>query len=165
MLDLKTVLVVTFAIAGLQAIAWTFVWLTWRHLYEMKFLAAGLAAIALGLFLMILRSVEPAGWSIVLANTTIKVGLVLLAEGLARFLGQPRYSWIGISLLVLHVIGWSAAVTLDPGNVAIRVHMSTLFTVIMMSVICLGLMRDRTQPTVVSQTFASGPTRLQVRLH
>lgn len=149
MLDLKTVLVVTFAIAGLQAIAWTFVWLTWRHLYELKFLAVGLAAIALGLFLMILRSVEPAGWSIVLANTTIKLGLVLLAEGLARFLGQPRYSWIGASLLALHVISWSIAVTLDPGNVAIRVHMSTLFTVIMMSVMCLGLMRDRTQPMLL----------------
>lgn len=149
MLDLKTVLVVTFAIAGLQAIAWTFVWLTWRHLYEMKFLAAGLAAIALGLFLMILRSVEPTGWNIVLANTTIKLGLVLLAEGVARFLGQPRYSWIGISLLVLHIIGWSIAVTLDPGNVAIRVHMSTIFTVIMMSVICLGLARDRSQPTLL----------------
>lgn len=149
MLDLKTVLIVTFAIASLQAVAWIFVWLAWRHLYELKFLAAGLGAIALGLFLMIMRSVEPSGWSIVLANTTIKVGLVLLAEGLARFLGQPRYSWIGISLLVLHVIGWSAAVILDPGNVAIRVHMSTVFTVIMMSVICLALSRDRTQPILL----------------
>ena len=149
MLDLKTVLVVTFAIACLQAIAWTFVWLAWRHLYELRFLAAGLAAIALGLFLMIVRGMEPAAWSIVLANFVIKVGLVLLAEGLARFLGQPRYSWIGISLLVFQLVTWTIAVTYDPGNVAVRIHLSTVFTVIMMSIMCFGLLRDRTQPSLL----------------
>jgi signal transduction histidine kinase len=149
MLDLKTVLVVTFAIACLQAIAWTFVWLAWRRLYELRFLAAGLAAIALGLFLMIVRGMEPAAWNVVLANLVIKVGLVLLAEGLARFLGQPRYSWIGVSLLVFQLVTWTIAVTTDPGNVAIRIHLSTVFTVIMMSIMCLGLMRDRTQPRLL----------------
>lgn len=149
MLDLKTVLVVTFAIACLQAIAWMFVWLAWRHLYELRFLAAGLAAIALGLFLMIVRGMEPTAWSIVLANLVIKVGLVLLAEGLARFLGQPRYSWIGVSLLVFQLVTWTMAVTTDPGNVAIRIHLSTLFTVIMMSIMCLALLRDRTQPRLL----------------
>lgn len=149
MLDLKTVLIVTFAIACLQAVAWIFVWLAWRHLYELRFLAAAFAAIALGLLFMIVRGLEPAPWSIVLANTIIKVGLVLLAEGLARFLGQPRYSWIGLSLLAIHVVAWSIAVAVDAGNVAIRIHMSTVFTVIMMSVMCLGLMRDRTQPRLL----------------
>ncbi|MGS1096364.1 sensor histidine kinase (plasmid) [Aquamicrobium terrae] len=149
MLDLKTVLVVTFAIACLQAIAWTFVWLAWRHLYELRFLAAGLAAIALGLFLMIVRGMEPAAWSIVLANLVIKIGLVLLAEGLARFLGQPRYSWIGVSLLVFQLVTWTMAVTTDPDNVAIRIHLSTVFTVIMMSIMCLALLRDRTQPRLL----------------
>ncbi|WP_295808188.1 HAMP domain-containing sensor histidine kinase [uncultured Nitratireductor sp.] len=149
MLDLNTVLVVTFAIACLQAIAWTFVWLAWRHLYELRFLAAGLAAIALGLFLMIVRGLEPAAWSIVLANLVIKIGLVLLAEGLARFLGQPRYSWIGVSLLVFQLVSWSIAIGIAPGNLAIRIHLSTVFTVIMMSIMCLGLLRDRTQPRLL----------------
>ncbi|MGO4840287.1 sensor histidine kinase, partial [Rhizobiaceae sp. 2RAB30] len=65
MLDLKTVLVVDLATASLQAVAWVFVWLAWRHLYELKFLAAGFAAIAIGLLLMILRAEQPAAWSIV----------------------------------------------------------------------------------------------------
>lgn len=149
MLDLKTVLVVTFAIACLQAVAWTFVWLAWRHLYELRFLAAGLAAIALGLFLMIVRGMEPAGWSIVLVNLVIKIGLVLLAEGLARFLGQPRYTWAGVSLLVFQLATWTIAVRVDPGNVTIRIHLSTVFTVIMMSIMCLALLRDRTQPQLL----------------
>ncbi|MEO3998121.1 HAMP domain-containing sensor histidine kinase [Mesorhizobium sp. CAU 1732] len=149
MLDLKTVLVVTLATASLQAVAWVFVWQAWRHLYELKFLAAGFAAIAVGLLLMIVRGTEPAALAIVLHNTVIKLGLVLLAEGLARFLGQPRYTWIGVSLLIFQVVAWSAAVAVDPGNIAIRIHTSTFFTVVIMSVMCLGLMRDRTQPTLL----------------
>ena len=62
MLDLKTVLVVSLATAGLQAIAWFFVWLAWRHLYELKFLAAGFKAIAIGLLLLLLRAEQPAGF-------------------------------------------------------------------------------------------------------
>lgn len=149
MLDLKTVLIVALATASLQAAVWVFVWRAWRHLYELKFLAAGFGAIAAGLFLMITRGAEPAAPAIVLHNTVIKLGLVLLAEGLARFLGQPRYTWIGISLLVLQVTVWSAAVAIDPDDIAIRIHSSTVFTVIMMSVMCLGLVRDRTQPPLL----------------
>jgi signal transduction histidine kinase len=146
MLDLRTVLVVTLATAALQAVAWIFAWRAWRHLYELKFLAAGFTAIAAGVALMLTRGEQPAGWEIVLHNTIIKLGLVLLAEGLARFLGQPPYRWISVSLLIFQVMAWSAAVAFDPGNIAIRIHSSTLFTVIIMSVMCLGLARDRTQP-------------------
>lgn len=149
MLDLKTVLVVTFATASLQAVTWFFVWLAWRHLYELKVLGAAFAAIALGLLLMITRGMEPAAWNILLTNTIIKLGLLLLADGLARFLGQPRYTWIGISLLLFQIVVWSAAVVVDPGNIEIRIHSSTLFTVVLMSVMCLGLMRDRTQPSLL----------------
>lgn len=149
MLDLKTLLIVSLAIASLQAITWAFVWRVWRHLYELKFLAAGFAAIAAGLLLMVVRGPTPAAWVVVLDNTVIKLGLVLLAEGLARFLGQPRYTWIGISLLIFQVVVWSAAMGVDPNDLATRIHSSTLFTVVIMSVMCLGLMRDRTQPVLL----------------
>ena len=149
MLDLKTVLIVALATASLQAVAWIFVWRAWRHLYELRFLAAGFGAIALGLLLMIIRGPEPGALAIVLHNTVIKLGLVLLAEGLARFLGQPRYTWIGVSLLAFQVAVWSAAVAIDPDDIATRIHSSTVFTVIMMSVMCLGRVRDRTQPPLL----------------
>lgn len=149
MLDLKTVLVVALATASLQAVAWIFVWRAWRHLYELRFLAAGFGAIALGLLLMIIRGPEPSALAIVVHNTVIKLGLVLLAEGLARFLGQPRYTWVGVSLLLCQITIWSTALAIDTDNIAIRIHSSTLFTIIMMSVMCLGLLRDRTQPTLL----------------
>ncbi len=149
MLDLKTLLIVSLAIAGLQAVAWIFVWRVWRGFYQLRFLAAGFAAIAAGLLLMVVRGPTPAAWVVVLDNTVIKLGLVLLAEGLARFLGQPRYTWIGVSLLIFQVVVWSAAMMIDPHDLATRIHSSTLFTVVMMSVMCLGLMRDRTQPALL----------------
>lgn len=149
MLHLHTILVVTLAIACLQAVTWGFVWSAWRHLYELRILGVGFAAIAVGLVLMILRGAEPAAWNVVLTNTIIKLGLVLLADGLARFLGQPRFSWIGVSLLIFQVVVWSFAASNDPGNLAIRIHSSTFFTVVIMSVMCLGLIRDRTQPALL----------------
>lgn len=149
MLDLETILIVTLATACLQAMVWIFAWRAWRHFYELKFLAAGFVAMAAGIALMLLRGGQPAEWAIIIPNTIIKVGLVLLAEGLARFLGQPRYSWIGISLLIAYTAAWSALVAVDPGNIAARIHVSTLFTVIIMSVMCLGLLRDRMQPAVL----------------
>lgn len=149
MLDLKTLLVVTMAVAALQAVVWIFVWRAWRHLYELKYLAVGFIAIAAGVLLMLLRGDGPAPWAIVVHNTIIKLGLVLLAEGLARFLGQPRYSWIGIALLVVQIVVWSAAVGIDPDAIEFRIYASTLFTVIMMSMMCLALLRDRTQPPLL----------------
>lgn len=149
MLDLKTILIITLATAYLQAIVWIFAWRAWRHLYELKFLAAGFVAMAAGVSLMLLRGGQPTEWEIIIPNTIIKVGLVLLAEGLARFLGQPRYSWIGVSLLIAHIVTWCAIVIVDPHNIALRIHASTLFTVIIMSVMCLGLVRDRMQPRLL----------------
>lgn len=149
MLDLETILIVTLAIASLQAVVWIFAWRVWRHLYELQFLAAGFVAMAIGASLMLLRGGEPAEWAILIPGFIIKIGLVLLAEGLARFLGQPRYSWIGVSLLVIYVAAWGVIVALDPDNLAGRIHASTLFTVIIMSVMCLGLARDRKQPMLL----------------
>ncbi|OQM76517.1 hypothetical protein BFN67_14170 [Pseudaminobacter manganicus] len=149
MLDLRTILVVTLATASLQAVAWIFVWRAWRHLYQLKFLAAGFIAIAVGVLLTLLRGQHPATLEIVLYNTILKLGLVLLAEGLARFLGQSRYSWIGIFLLLFQTVTWSVALTAAPDNIAVRIHTSTLFTVVIMSMMCLALMRDRTQPRLL----------------
>src|SRR3546814_16034464 len=127
MMDLETVLIVCFAIAGLQALAWIFVWLAWRHLYELRFLAAGFAAIALGLLLMILRGVEPAVWTVVLANIVIMLGLVLLADGLARFLGQPLRAWLGVPLLDLYIQSWTFPFAIVSVNFYFPILLSTLF--------------------------------------
>src|SRR5690606_33806037 len=43
-------------------------------------------------------------------------------------------------------------VAADPDNLATRIHSSTVFTVIVMSVMCLGLARDRTQPRLLRWT-------------
>lgn len=91
------------AIAALRAVMWIFVRRASRHLYELPLLAAGFIAIALGILLMLSCGHDRAVWAIVPHKTIIKRRLVLLAGGIARFLGQPRQSWIGISLLLSQV--------------------------------------------------------------
>lgn len=149
MLDLKTILLVVVFIATLQSVIWLFVWMTWRRFYELRLVAAASSCFAIGVLLFVVRGPDPSAWQIVAANTTVKLGVVLLADGLARFLGQPRYPWLGISLLLGQVVVWSFAVTLVPEDLALRVNASTLFTLAMMSFLCLTLARDRSQPALL----------------
>ncbi|MEC9243790.1 MAG: HAMP domain-containing sensor histidine kinase [Pseudomonadota bacterium] len=147
MLNLKTLLLLEFCTTTLQAIAWLLVWRSWRHLFELKVIAAGFVAIALGLLLLIQRGPDPAIWRILTDNTVIKIGLVLLADGMARFLGQPRCLKIGIVCLAAHLAFWSLAVTVAPEALALRIHASTAFTVVMMGTMIRTLYADRSQPS------------------
>ncbi|WP_299938669.1 HAMP domain-containing sensor histidine kinase [uncultured Nitratireductor sp.] len=146
MLDLKTLLLLEFCTTTLQAIAWVLVWMSWRHLYELKVIAAGFVAIALGLLLLLQRGQEASALRIVLDNMMIKIGLVLLADGMARFLGQPRCLRIGVFCLAVHLVFWVTAVALAPERLELRIHASTAFTVVMMGVMIKTLYMDRTQP-------------------
>jgi two-component system, OmpR family, sensor kinase len=146
MLDLKTLILLEFCNTSLQTVVWLLVWLTWRRLYELKFIVAGFAMISLGLLLLILRGPEPSDLRIVLDNAVIKLGLVLLADGLACFLGQPRILGLGLALVGFQVISWSVAVYVVPESLATRIHLSTLVTVAIMTMMCRTLVTDRTQP-------------------
>ncbi len=147
MLDLKTLLLLEFCTTTLQAIAWLLVWRSWRHLFELKVIAAGFIAIALGLLLLLQRGPDPAAWRILTDNTIFKIGLILLADGMARFLGQPRCLKIGIICLAAHIVFWSLAVTMAPEILALRIHASTVFTAIMMGIMIRTLYADRSQPS------------------
>ncbi|MEI2383665.1 HAMP domain-containing sensor histidine kinase [Breoghania sp. JC706] len=150
MLDLKTLLLLELCLATLQAAAWFMIWRAWRHLYELIFIMGAFAMISIGLLLLFLRGPDPSAFRIVFDNAIIKVGVVLMAEGLARFLGQPRLLRIGLVLVVAQVVAWSAAVILFPDTLEIRIHISTLFTVTVMTMMCRTLIADRSQPRVLN---------------
>lgn len=146
MIDLKTMLLLEFATSTFMAIAWMLVWLFCRHIYELKVIAAGFVAIAVGLFLYLQRGPDPSLLRIVTDNMVIKLGLVLWADGLARFLGQKRFLWIGMTCLAAQFVSWTAAVIYVPEELAFRIHASTAFTVVMMSLMIRTLAVDRSQP-------------------
>lgn len=146
MLDLKTLLLLEFCTTTLQAVAWLLVWRSWRRFYELKVIAAGFIAIALGLLLLIQRGQDPTAWRILTDNLVVKIGLVLLADGLARFLDQPRPLKVGIVCLAAHIALWSLALAWAPGDLAPRIHASTLFTLVMMGLMIRTLFTDRSQP-------------------
>ncbi len=149
MLDLRTILLVVVFIAAMQSVVWLFVWLTWRRLYELKLIAAASVCFMVGVLFFVLRGPAPEAWQIVAANSIVKLGLLLMADGLARFLGQPRYPWLGALLLVSQVAFWSGAMAWAPETLWLRVNASTLFTLAVMGFMCLTLARDRSQPRLL----------------
>ena len=149
MLDLKTVLVVSTATAALQAIAWCSVCMAWRHLKQMKYFAAGFALITLGLMTLILRGQTPGVAAVVVSNMLVKAGLVLLAEGLILFLGQASRARLWITGLLGYGLFWSFVTLQWPGNIALRIHSSSLFTLIVMGLMTWALLRDRSLPRLL----------------
>ena len=149
MLDLETLLLMEFCVTALQAIAWLLVWMSWRHLFQLKFIAAGFVGIALGLLLLLLRGPDPVPWRIVTDNLVLKIGVVLLADGMARFLGRPSYLKIGILFLSAYIAFWTWAVAVAPADIALRIHASTALTVVIMSMMIRDLFLDRTQPPIL----------------
>lgn len=149
MLDLNTIFLLDAVSTSLQSIVWMFVWLTWRRLYELNFISAGFMCMALGLLMMMLGGPQPPGWVIVLDNALITFGVVLLADGLARFLGQPRHPWFGRAVMAAQLVFWTGAVALVPDDVVLRVHAFDTLTVVILSFMCLTLLRDRSQPATL----------------
>ncbi|MFC5583812.1 sensor histidine kinase [Nitratireductor kimnyeongensis] len=147
MLDLKTLLLLEVCTTALQAFAWLLVWRSWRYLYELKLIAAGFSAIALGLLLLTLRGPDPHALHIFVDNMTIKLGLVLLADGMARFLGHPGCLRVGLIILAAHMALWSLAMALAPLDLSLRIHASTVFTLAMMGLMIRILYVDRGQPS------------------
>src|SRR5690606_39683098 len=68
---------------------------------------------------------------------------------LVAFLGLSYKTLVGVSMLLAQVSVWCAIMAVAPEDVALRIHASTVFTVVVMSLMCVGLMRDRSQPAVL----------------
>lgn len=149
MLDLPTTLIILVINASLQGAVWLFVWISQRHLFELKFVATGYIAFAIGLLLVVLRGSEPPPWHIVLDNTVINLGLALVADGLARFLNQKPLPALSIGIVLFSVAFWSLALALDPTDVAIRIHATTAITVICVAIMIWTLVWDRSQPRLL----------------
>ena len=149
MLDLRTIFAVGVAGAALEAVTWLLFWAAWHRLESLKYFAAGFSAMSLGIGMMMLRGEAAPAWWIVTDSIIIRVGLVLIAIGLARFLGQPPRTKLMIGLLVALSAAWALSVVVAPGNVAYRFLAATVFTVVMMSLMSLSLLRDRSLPRLM----------------
>src|SRR5690606_37583612 len=68
---------------------------------------------------------------------------------LVAFLGLSYKTLVGVSMLLAQVSVWCAIMAVAPEDVALRIHASTVFTVVVMSLMCVGLMRDRSQPAAL----------------
>lgn len=151
MLHLNTTLLILTATVLLQGFIWLLVWFTQRHLFELRLIAAGFIAFAMGLVLHLMRNVleMPLALLIISQNYFIHIGLAALVHGIARFLGQrgnPAVIWGCVAFTVLF---WPVALVVDPYNVAIRILASNALGIAMLMLLVQTLIRDRSQPRVL----------------
>lgn len=151
MLHLNTTLLILTATVTLQGVVWLLVWLTQRHLFELRLIAAGFIGFAIGLLLHLIRNIVeiPTAAFIISQNYFVHISLAVLTHGIARFLGQrgnPGVIWGCVAFTALF---WPVALIVDPYNVAIRILASNALGVTLLGLIVLTLVRDRTQPRVL----------------
>lgn len=154
MLDLPTILLLLTVTLTLQGLVWLIVWLTQRHLFELRFLAAGFMGLAAGMLVQGARDYLPLppAVSIILLNYLIHAGAALVAYGLARFLDQKGSPLLIIGCVVFTVIFWPAALAIAPENVAIRIIASNSITTVLILYMISTLVRDRNQPRALRWT-------------
>ncbi|MEK9968565.1 MAG: HAMP domain-containing sensor histidine kinase [Ferrovibrio sp.] len=151
MLHLNTTLLLLTATVTLQGFVWTLVWLTQRHLFELRFIAAGFMAFAVGTILHFLRKLLPVSPAIFIIsqNYFVHIGLAVLAYGIARFLNQRGRPTLILGSIVFVVLFWPISLALDPHNIAIRILASNLFGGVILAYMIVTLSQDRTQPRVL----------------
>ena len=149
MLDLRTIFALGVTTAALEGVTWLLFWIAWRRLDALKYFAAGFSTMSIALVLMTLRGSEVPAWWIVIDNLLIKLGLVLIAIGLSRFLEQPPRTKLMFGMVAALLLAWIASVQLAPSNVSVRFLLSAMFTLGMMSLMSLSLARDRSMPRML----------------
>ena len=146
MLDLPTLLLLLTVTVSFQGLVWLLVWLTQRHLYELRFIAAGFIIFGLGMLIQALTGFTASPGNIIAFNLPIHIGVVLLAHGMARFLGQPGYPKTMIGCVLFVVLFWPLALALAPDDIAIRILASDGIGTLLVALMIWSISVDRSQP-------------------
>lgn len=148
MLHLTTTVLILTVTVMLQGVVWFLVWLTQRHLFELRFIAAGFLTFAIGLLTLAFRSALtlPPAIIIIGQNYLIHIGMVLIAHGVARFLGQRGNPILMSACAVFTLIFWPVALLVDPHNVGIRILASNGLGLVMLISLIRTLLLDSSQP-------------------
>lgn len=154
-LDLPTTLLILTATVTLQGVVWILVWLTQRHLFEIRYIAAGFIGFAIGLVLHLARGLldMPLALYIISQNYFIHVSLAVMALGVARFLGQHGNTWLIGGIIAFVLVFWPAALLIDPENIAIRILASNMVGALLLTFMATTLIRDRSQPALLRWTL------------
>ncbi|PJI43336.1 HAMP domain-containing sensor histidine kinase [Ferrovibrio sp.] len=155
MLNLNTTLLMVTVTISLQGLIWILVWLTQRHLFELRFIAAGFLSVAGGMLIQGARDIMPLppAVTIITLNYLIHCGAALVAHGLARFLNQRGNPPLIIGTVIFIVAFWPVALALAPENVAIRILASNGITTVLLFFMCWTLLQDRIQPRLLRWTM------------
>lgn len=148
-LHLPTTLLILTVTMTLQAVVWCMIWGSRRHLYELRYVASGYIIFAFGILLLAFRDQIPGAVFVITHNYVIHIGAILLAHGLAQFLGQRSWMPLLWGATAFVILFWPAALVIAPENVAIRVIASNTVATIMVLLMMRTVIIDRSQPALL----------------
>lgn len=161
MLDIRTLLIVTFALTMALGVALLIVWrgqaiIPGSRLPGVPYWAFGCLLVGLGLLLLSLRGLISDWLSVVLANVIVIAGQGLMALSIADLLDwqKPRLRLVVYGTIILAALFWPLALLLVPQNIGLRV---TVYAVIVMAqfiVMLWLLLRVDTLPRLQRWAFA-----------
>ncbi|TMV72532.1 hypothetical protein FGG78_29630, partial [Thioclava sp. BHET1] len=149
MLDLKTILLVEFCNAFIQGLVWLIVWRGWRRFRELRFFALGYSSIGLVMLMLLMRHDPPALWNVAVTDVVIKLGVTLIATGMAQFLRQRFIIPLVWLFFVMQSGAWIALVLSNAGSLQLRLLMTTIFSGGTIALMLLAVARDRSLPRVL----------------
>lgn len=154
MLNLPTTLIMLTVTLTMQGLIWVLVWLTQRHRFELSCLAAGFMAVAGGMLTQAAREALglPIAPVIIVQNYLIHIGVMLVAHGIARFLGRRGSPELMIACTVITLVFWPVSLWLVPENIAIRIIASNCIITTLILFMIWTLASDSTQPRVLRWT-------------
>lgn len=161
MLDIRTLLIVTFALTLALGVALLIVWrgqsfIPGTRLPGVPYWAFGCLLVGLGLLLLSLRGLIDDWLSVVLANVIVIVGQGLMALSIADLLDwtRRRVRLLIYATIILAAVFWPLALLLVPQNIGLRVTVYALIVLVQFIVMLWLLLRADTLPRLQRWTFA-----------
>ena len=145
MLDIKTIMLMYAIVNIVCALVMAFVWYQNRkHFAGMSFWLADLVLQAGGALLIVLRGLVPDFVSMVVANTMILAGIIIIYIGLERFLGKRSSQIHNYVLLAVFVAIATYFTLIQPSLEARNINISVMTVIFTFQ--CYWLMVHRVSP-------------------
>jgi PAS domain S-box-containing protein len=154
-LDIKTLMVIYVIINVIGALAIGIIWRENRKRFAgLSFWLADMLLQAIGGLLIILRGLVPDFVSIVIANTMVQTGIILILMGLERFTGKKGWHIHNYILLAVFIIVFIYYTNIQPSLWAREITLSAM--IIILAFQCCWLLLKRVSPALRQATRLTG---------
>ena len=155
MLDIRTLLVVTFALTLALGIAFAIVWRGQPGLPGVRHWAVGCLLTGIGLLLLALRGVISDWLSVALANIVVIAGQGVMVLAVADVLQWPQPRRVVYGTVVAALLFWPTALLLVPQDLGLRVTVYACIVILQFVYMAWMLVQAQALPRLPRWIFAA----------